>query len=181
MSIEKLTQTIINTAQQKAREINEKYEQEIAKLKESTNAQIVKLTDEHHNKITQQKALLKTQAISNAQVDAQKEILQAKWTIIDQIFNLAIEKFISSDKYYQILNDIIKSHYDNDAEIIVASSDYNQIQKLMPNKKLIPDNNLSRGIIIKKSRIDLNYSLDRIIKSLKNELIVELSKLLFTK
>ncbi|MCX7785873.1 MAG: V-type ATP synthase subunit E family protein [candidate division WOR-3 bacterium] len=180
MSIEKLTSTIIESAQQKAQAIKEKYEQEIAKLKKATDEQIIRLTQENNEKIARQESLLEMQLISNAQLTAQKEILQVKWAIIDQVFNQAIEKFVSSDKYYQILTEIIKKHADNDSEIIVASQDYPQLQKLMPNIKLIPNENFNRGIIIKKSRIELNYSLDRIVKSLKSDLIVELSKLLFT-
>ncbi|MEO0091692.1 MAG: V-type ATP synthase subunit E [candidate division WOR-3 bacterium] len=181
MSIEKLTNTIIKSAQQKANEIKEKYEQEIVKLKQITDEQIIKLTQENNEKVARQQTLIEIQSISNAQVDAQKKILQAKWSIIDQIFSQAIEKFVSSDKYYQILNEIIKKHFADDIEIIVASQDYSQLQKFQPNLKLVPTNNLNHGIIIKKSHIELNYSLDRIVKSLKSELIIELSKLLFTK
>lgn len=181
MTIERLTNTIIESAQQKANEIRKKYEEEIVKLRQITDEQIIKLTQENNEKIARQQILIEMQLISNAQLDSQKEILQAKWLIIDQVFRQAIEKFVSSDKYYQILNEIIKKHLDNDTEIIVASKDYSQLQKLQPNVKLTPTDNFNYGIIIKKSRIELNYSLDRIVKSLKSELIVELSKLLFTK
>ncbi|MEO0083850.1 MAG: V-type ATP synthase subunit E family protein [candidate division WOR-3 bacterium] len=181
MSIEKLTSTVIETAKEKAKEIKEKYTQEIKKLQQSTEEQLTKLTQEHNERVTQQKQLLTTQLLSNAYLTAQKEILQAKWTIINEIFNKAVEKFINSNHYYQILNELIAQNADNNTEIVVNKKDYEEIKKHNANLKLTVDENLQNGIIIKKGRIELNYTIDKIVSTLKNELIIELSNLLFTK
>lgn len=181
MSLGKLTSTIIESAKNKAKEITNKYNQEIQELKKVTDEQIKQLTQENEAKISQQQTLLKTQLISNAELKAQQEILTTKWTIVDEIFKQAQEKFIESDSYLNALKDIIAKNADNNSEIIVSKNDFEKLQKSITNTKLTPSNNLTSGLIIKKGRLELNYSLDRIIKSLKSELIIELSKLLFTK
>ncbi len=181
MSIEKLTSTIIESAENKAKEITEKYNQEIQMLKNITNEQIKQLNQENDDMIAQQQTLTKTQLISNAELKAEQEILKAKWTIVDEIFEKAQDKFAASDTYYNALKEIIIKNLDNNSEIIVAKKDFDNLQKIIPNAKLSSNDNLNGGIIIRKGRIELNYSLDRIINTLKSELIIELSKLLFTK
>lgn len=179
MSIEKLTNTIIESAKNKAKEITAQYNQEIQKLKDATNAQIKQLIQEYDDKLAQQQTLIKNQLISNATLKAKQEILKTKWVIIDEIFDQAKEKFIASDTYPNALKDIVTRNADSNSELIVSKSDYTKLQKLLPNVKLTSSDNLTNGLIIKKGRVELNYSLDRIIKSLKSELVIELSKLLF--
>ena len=181
MSLDKLTKTIIESAEKKAQEISEKYKQEIQKLRDETDEQIKKLTQENNERITQEQALIKTQAISNAELNAQQKILQTKWMIIDEVFQKAQDKFIASDAYINSLKDLIVKNADKTSEIIISKKDYDKLQKLLPNVKLTASDNLLNGLVIKKSRVELNYSLDRIISSLKSELVIELSKLLFIK
>lgn len=180
MSIEKLTATIIESAENKAKEITEKYNQEIQKLKDINDEKIKQLTQENNELITQQQALQQTQIISNAQLKAQHELLKTKWHIVDDIFQKAREKFIASDEYINTIKDIISKNSDNNAEIIVSKNDLDKLQKLLPNIKLTVNEKLTGGLIIRKGRVDLNYTLDKIIQSSKRDLIIELSKILFS-
>jgi len=179
MSIEKLTNTIIESAQKKVKGIQEKYEQEIQKIKADTDEQIKKLTQENNELITQQQALQQTQIISNAQLKAQHELLKTKWHIVDDIFQKAQEKFIASDEYINTIKDIISKNSDNNSEIIASKNDFDKLQKLLPNIKLTVNEKLTGGLIIRTGRVDLNSTLDKIIQSLKNDLIIDLSKILF--
>ncbi len=179
MSLDKLTNTIIESAEKKAQEIKDKYNQEIQKLKDITNEQIRQLTLENNDKIEQEQNLIKTQIISNAELSAQQAILKTKWAIIDEVFKKAKDKFIASDTYTNSLKDIISKNADNNSLIIVSKRDVDKLQKILPDIRLQISDNLSNGLIIKKGRVELNYSLDRIISSLKSELVIELSKLLF--
>jgi V/A-type H+-transporting ATPase subunit E len=179
MSLDKLTNTIIESAENKAQEIREKYNQEIQKIKATTEEQIKQLTQENNEKIEREQNLIRTQLISNAELNSQQSLLKTKWTLIDEVFKKAQDKFTASDAYLNSLKDIILKNSDNNSEIIIAKRDYDKLQKLLPNIKLTSSDNLLNGLIIKKGRIELNYSLDRIISSLKNELVIELSRMLF--
>lgn len=152
MSIEKLTSTIIESAENKAKEITEKYEQEIQKLIDSNDVQIKQLTQESNDKITQQQTLLETQLISNAELKAQQEILKAKWTIVDEIFKKAHDKFVTSDTYFNLLKEIANKNVGDNSEIIVAKKDLDKLQKHIPTVKFTSADNLNSGIIIKKYR-----------------------------
>ncbi|MBS4016135.1 MAG: hypothetical protein KGZ86_06875 [Candidatus Latescibacteria bacterium] len=179
MSIEKLTSTIIESAQQKAKEITDKYEQEIRTINNTANQEIAKLVQENDEHITRQKSLVQTRLISNAQLKAQQAILKIKWQIIDDLLTKAKQKFLASENYLSFIKDIISKNKDNNSELIIAKSDQDKLHKLLPDLKYAIDENLSGGVIIRQGRIDQNFSIDRIFDSLKSELVIDISKLLF--
>ncbi len=181
MSIEKLTSTIIETAQKQAQEINNKYQAEIKKIEDSTQTEIQKLTQENEEFISRQKSLVQTRIISNAELTAKQQILQTKRQIIDNVFTKAKQRFLESENYGNFLKKIISQHCDDKTELFIAGRDKDRIQKLIPNLKYSISDSLFGGVIIRRGRIELNFSIDKIFESLKNDLIIDLSTLLFTK
>lgn len=179
MSIEKLTNTIIESAQTKAKEIIEKYEQRIQEITDATQKEIEKLTQENNEQIANQTSLIQTRLISNAQLKAQQELLKTKWQIINSIFDKTKQIFLTSDKYLNFIKDTITQNRSDNSEIFIARNDQNKIQKMFNNLKFNIDDGLLGGVIIRKGRIELNYSIDKMFESLKSELIINLSKLLF--
>jgi vacuolar-type H+-ATPase subunit E/Vma4 len=179
MSIEKLTSTIIESAQQKAKEITDKYEQEIQKINNNANEEIAKLVQENDEYIARQKSLVQTRLISNAQLKAQQEILKIKWKIIDNVFTQAKQRFLASEDYLSFIKDIISTNNDSDSELFISKHDQEKFQKSFPGLKYTASDDLTGGLIIRKGRIELNFSIDKIFESLKNDLIIDLSKLLF--
>lgn len=179
MSLDKLTNTIIESAQHKAKEISDNYEKQIQKINNDTQKEINLLTQENVENINRQKSLIQTRLISNAQLKAQQEILKTKWNIIDEVFFTAKQSFITSENYLNFIKNIISENKDVNSELFIAKQDKDKIQKLLPGLKYSVDENLTGGVIIRKGRIEFNYSIDKIFESLKSDLIIDLSKLLF--
>jgi V/A-type H+-transporting ATPase subunit E len=179
MSIEKLTNTIIESAQIKAKEISHKYEQQIQKVNEVTQQEIQKLTHENDEEVANQKLLIQTRLISNAQLKSQQQLLVTKWEIIESIFDKVKQTFLASEKYINFIKDIIMQNSDTNTEFFIARNDFEKIQKLYPSQKFTIYEDITGGVIIRKGRIELNYSIDKIFESLKSDLVIDLSKLLF--
>ncbi|MEO0075168.1 MAG: V-type ATP synthase subunit E family protein [candidate division WOR-3 bacterium] len=179
MAIERLTDTIIATAKQKAKEIEEKYNKQIQEIEEATKEEIERLIQENEAFIANEARLISNRLISNAQLKKNQVLLNAKWQVIDEIFKKAKQQYIESEQYLNFIKDSIAKYKDDNTIVYISPNDEHRIKNILPNLKYELDKNLSAGIIFRKGNIEFNYNLDKIVETIKNDIIVELSKLLF--
>lgn len=179
MTIERLTDTIIATAKQKAKEIEEKYNKHIQEIDEATKQEIERLIQENEAFIANEARLISNCLISNAQLKTNQELLNAKWQVINEIFKKAKNQYVESEQYLNFIKESIVKYKDDNTIVYISPNDEQRINKILPNLKYEVDKNLSAGIILRKGNIEFNYNLDKILETIKNDLIIELSKLLF--
>ncbi|MEO0115164.1 MAG: V-type ATP synthase subunit E [candidate division WOR-3 bacterium] len=181
MSLEKIKQKILDEAEIKRQEIINQYEAKIAEIKKKTDAEIKNIyqTAEQQSKIEAQSILDRT--ATEAKLEQRKLLLKAKWEIIDNIFATAERRFLELPEYLTLLKDLITRHTsEENCEVIINPDDKAQIANQFPNVRLIEDPTIKGGIIIRTGRTEMNFTLDALLCRLKEELIIELAKILFS-
>lgn len=177
---------IIDGANNKAREINEKGVQEVKDVKSKIM-----------NKTNQEMLLKKGKIITEANLEAKKDILFAKQTIIDGIFNSALEKIINLDdkQYCNFIKRIILDNIEKGDEILFINSlDKEKISKDFVQEinrelkakgkrgdlKLSPSYlQIKGGVVIGSNNIRKNSSLEIIFKKAREKLAIKISRYLF--
>lgn len=179
-------QKIINNAKDKEREIIEKAEKDAENIKEKIL-----------NQIKKEIAISKEKIITEANLEARKNILSTKQEIMNKVFNQALNKIIELDdiKYQNFIKKIILNNVEKGNEtIFISSKDKKRINNIFIqkiNQELIKngkEGNLSLsdtfldikgGIVIGSGNIRKNSSLELIFEKIREELEGEISKNLF--
>lgn len=177
---------IIDEANNKAKEIKEKGEKEARDIK----SKIL-------NKIDQEILLKKGKIITEANLEAKKNILAAKQKIIEETFNKALEKIINlNDKpYCNFIKKIILDNIEKgDETIFISPLDKDRVSKdfirdinyeleakgKKGNLKLSPSYlQIKGGVVIGSNNIRKNSSLELIFKKVREELEIKIIQYLF--
>lgn len=177
---------IIDEANNKAKEIKEKGEKEARDIK----SKIL-------NKIDQEILLKKGKIITEANLEAKKNILSAKQKIIEETFNKALEKIINlNDKpYCNFIKKIILDNIEKgDESIFISPLDKDRVSKdfirdinyeleakgKKGNLKLSPSYlQIKGGVVIGSNNIRKNSSLELIFKKVREELEIKIIQYLF--
>lgn len=177
---------IINDANNKAKEIREKGVKEARDIK----SKIL-------NKTNQEILLKKGKIITEANLEAKKNILFTKQTIIEENFNRALEKIINLDnkQYCNFIKRIILDNVEKgDETIFISPLDKEKISKdfikeinceleakgKKGNLKLSPSYlQIKGGVVIGSNNIRKNSSLELIFKKVREELEIKISQYLF--
>jgi len=177
---------IIDETNNKAKEIKEKGEKEARDIK----SKIL-------NKIDQEILLKKGKIITEANLEAKKNILAAKQKIIEETFNKALEKIINlNDKpYCNFIKKIILDNIEKgDETIFISPLDKDRVSKdfirdinyeleakgKKGNLKLSPSYlQIKGGVVIGSNNIRKNSSLELIFKKVREELEIKIIQYLF--
>lgn len=177
---------IIDEANNKAKEIKEKGEKEARDIK----SKIL-------NKIDQEILLKKGKIITEANLEAKKNILAAKQKIIEETFNKALEEIINlNDKpYCNFIKKIILDNIEKgDETIFISPLDKDRVSKdfirdinyeleakgKKGNLKLSPSYlQIRGGVVIGSNNIRKNSSLELIFKKVREELEIKIIQYLF--
>lgn len=177
---------IIDEANNKAKEIKEKGEKEARDIK----SKIL-------NRIDQEILLKKGKIITEANLEAKKNILSAKQKIIEETFNKALEKIINlNDKpYCNFIKKIILDNIEKgDETIFISPLDKDRVSKdfisdinyeleakgKKGNLKLSPSYlQIKGGVVIGSNNIRKNSSLELIFKKVREELEIKIIQYLF--
>jgi V/A-type H+/Na+-transporting ATPase subunit E len=139
----------------------------------------------------------KDRVISNAELQVRNNKLEAKQNVIDNVFENALVKLkkLSDDKFLNFVKtSILSSNIDGDEEIIVSN---NYKSKFTPqfvdeinaslkqkgknsNIKLSnKERNIKEGFILDKKGIELNFTFEDLINSIKEDIESDVVKILF--
>ncbi|MEO0132131.1 MAG: V-type ATP synthase subunit E family protein [candidate division WOR-3 bacterium] len=181
MSFDKLKTAIIESARKKAEEIRiqteEVTKERKKKVGEIINAQITEYEVLINKKVEQ----LKKQVLSEQTIKNQEKIIKAKWDILNEVFDEACQNFMNSPSYYQILNKLTAKFADSQSVILANERDRSVLQSAFPHIQIYVHQSITGGIIIKKERTELNYTLDLIVTKLKKTIVDNVAKILFSK
>ncbi|MHC4690688.1 MAG: V-type ATP synthase subunit E family protein [Planctomycetota bacterium] len=137
----------------------------------------------------------KEHLLSATRMDIAKQMLAEKRKILNEVFETARKQFkeLSDQEYIEIILKLMLVAVETGDEEIVIDSDESRINhKLVKeiNRKLgtgykgnlklsEQKGNIEAGFILKRGKIKNNVSLDVLISQAKNELEIELAKILF--
>jgi len=177
---------ILSEARARAEEILHSAEQEAERIRENLLEEARREAQTH-----------KSRLISMAQLDMRKEILQEKQNLIDQVFQIALERLLrmEDEEYRELIREMLKQVVEHgDEEIILCERDKPRISQgfiQALNKELESEGKLGKlsiaeetgdfsgGFILRRGKIELNNSFDALLQAAKDEMRSELSQILF--
>lgn len=139
----------------------------------------------------------KQQQLQIASLDIRKRILAEKQNLITQVFEQALQELqqLEKSKYTSILKNMLAKYpLEGDEEIIVSKADRQRLgdgfilqlnQELKKQQKkgdckwAEEQRSLKGGFIIRRGKIEANYSFESLLKSQREELEQEVARVLF--
>lgn len=182
-SLDNLTSKILNDAKEKATEIikiaeekaTEKYNQGMEKF----NSQKISL----EKSAERERELTVERIKSSASLKARNEKLAAKQTVIDKVINKLKDQLVNmnEEEYINYLrNNIDFSSFNENTKLIVKKEYFNKVTETFPLIKVAGDEFVNSGFIIEENGIQKNYTFEVKLEFMRDELEVEISKLLFS-
>ena len=162
---------IIKDAQEKAQH---KYDLEIKKI----NAKKETVLENSRR----DRELLSERIKSSANLKARNKKLEAKQTIIDKVIDKLKTKLVNMDekKYINYLNQNIDKKTITGKELIVKKEFVEKVKKEFPGAKVKKNEFVTSGFIVEENGIQENYTFEVKLDFMRDELEVEISKLLFS-
>ena len=162
---------IVKDAQEKAQH---KYDLEIKKI----NAKKETVLENSRR----DRELLSERIKSSANLKARNKKLEAKQTIIDKVIDKLKTKLVNMDekKYINYLNQNIDKKTITGKELIVKKEFVEKVKKEFPGAKVKKNEFVTSGFIVEENGIQENYTFEVKLDFMRDELEVEISKLLFS-
>ena len=162
---------IVRSAEEKAKQ---KYDLEIKKI--ATKKQTLL------ENARRERELLSDRIKSSANLKARNEKLKAKQIVIDKVINKLKTKLVNMNEkeYINYLNQNIDKKSITGKELIVKKEFLNKVKKEFPNAKVKENEFVTSGFIIEENGIQENYTFEVKLDFIRDELEVEISKLLFS-
>ncbi len=174
----KASQSYISDANAKKIEI----QGEFAKYKEAITSKTNKTTEVECENIIVRKNTV-------ASLDTNKIILQAKQEVIDNAFVVAKQNILKDTASYQkFMTEEISKHFEEGDELIIGKTDLaldasfiKALQESTGKKIAVSKEagNFTGGVIIKSAGYDKNLCLDTILKTKREEIEAQVSRILF--
>jgi V/A-type H+-transporting ATPase subunit E len=187
MATQQVTEKILEDAKREAQEILEHYKREAAHVQK-----------QYETRITQEKAHIDAEAetvkktefmrlVSQRNLELRKEIVAEKRKHIIKIIEEAIEKLPEHKQYFSFLTALITNSGEKTGELCISTGDLKRYEKqlekfLKENSydfKIVHDDSMRGGVLIRKERIVYHGSLDLISELLRDELTIAVSNKLF--
>lgn len=162
---------IIKDAQKKAQH---KYDLEIKKINAKKETVL--------ENARRDRELLSERIKSSANLKARNKKLEAKQTIIDKVIDKLKTKLVNMDekKYINYLNQNIDKKTITGKELIVKKEFVEKVKKEFPGAKVKKNEFVTSGFIVEENGIQENYTFEVKLDFMRDELEVEISKLLFS-
>ena len=162
---------IVKDAQEKAQH---KYDLEIKKINAKKETVL--------ENARRDRELLSERIKSSANLKARNKKLEAKQAVIDKVIDKLKTKLVNMDekKYINYLNQNIDKKTITGKELIVKKELVGKVKKEFPGAKVKGNEFVTSGFIIEENGIQENYTFEVKLDFMRDELEVEISKLLFS-
>ena len=194
-SINNLTSKIIKDAEDKKAVILADAEKEKNKIITKKQEEASSVKDNILEKAEREAASRKERIISSAQLQARNEKLEAKQKIISETFDLSIEALCNADSedFKGFVKEVILNSnisgvqnliLNDQGKKIITESFVTEINNELGNKANIvlseKSGNFKGGFILEKDGIEINNTFEALVDSLRDDLSLEVAKVLFS-
>ena len=172
-SIDNLTSKILSDAKAAGEQIVSEAQEKADKKYEKSMKQVSQ---------KKEKILESDRIKSSANLKIRNEKLKAKQIVIDKVIEKLKEKLANMKKedYMAYLNKNIDKNSIGSKELIVKKEFLQDVKKEFKNAKIKENEFVSSGFIIEENGVQKNYTFEVKIDFMRDELEVEISKLLFS-
>ena len=181
-NLNNLTSKILNDAKEEADKIVKSAEE---KAKQKYDLEIKKAIAKKQTLLEnarRERELLSDRIKSSANLKARNKKLKAKQTVIDKVIDKLKTKLVNMNEseYINYLTQNIDKKSITGKELIVKKEFLNKVKKEFPNAKVKENEFVTSGFIIEENGIQENYTFEVKLDFIRDELEVEISKLLFS-
>lgn len=196
-NVSNLTSKILKDAEERKEKILAAANEEKAEIISKKNKEAKKLEAEMIEKATREAQTRKERVISGAELQARNEKLEAKQTVIDEVFKMSIDSLCSLDEMALktfVKDSILALGVAGDEKLILNDAGKKVIDATLINEintALVADGrkgeltisevngNFLGGFILEKDGIEINNTFEALVSSLREELEFEVAKELF--
>lgn len=181
-NLDNLTSKIINDAKEKAAEIERKAKEMADEKYKSGMKKAYTKKDNILETGKRERELLSERIKSGANLKARDDKLKAKQTAIDKVIFKLKEKLVNmneNDYLDYISKNIDVSSFNGNKKLIVKKEYLNKVKEKFPNIKVEENEFVNSGFVIEENGIQENYTFEVKLDFMRDELEVEISKLLF--
>lgn len=197
METKKITAKILDDAKKRAEEIISEAELKVKGILENAREEAEKIRKKMEKEADELARKETARILALAEMEEKKRILQEKIKILDETFSRALDNLMTKPKeeYQEIIRRLlVKAVNHGDKEVIVAKSDRDRLDRefldsvneelrIMGKKgdlKLAEEfGDFKDGVVLRKDRVETWCNFEVILNMLKNDLEIELAKLLF--
>lgn len=195
--ISRITKIIIEEAKEKSKEILSQAENDKTRIMEMKVKEAREIEEEIVKEAESEAVLKKDRIISNAHLQARNKKLEAKQAAIDKVFQKALEDLsnMQANQYTDFIRNSIFSLEVNGEQSLILNEKgkafitqefVNELNYEMLKKgielKIILSNEIRSfrgGFILEKDGIEINNTFEALINSSRDELELEIAKVLF--
>ena len=196
MALEDIIAKINEDASLKAEQILTEAENKKAEIISSRIKDAEKIKEDMVRKALEKGQKERESTLALAKLSARKHILKSKQSIVSKVYDKVLEDLrnLPLKDYQKLIENILVENASGDEEVIIADSDKDRIsQKFIDkvNKKLISrkkkgkltlsvqTRKFDKGLILRKGKLEINYSFSNLLKSLRDKTESEVVTTLF--
>lgn len=188
MSVNNIVNKILEDAKRVEEEAINKAEEKAKEIKEAKNKEVASLVETSKAKAELEGINKKERLIQNAHLQVRNNKLKAKQDIIENVFEKSLEKLsnLSDDEFVEFVkNSLNNIKIEKDGVVILNSKRHKLItsrfvHKINSNLKLADaDDTVLDGFIVRVDNVDYNFTFKAIVEGLKSELTSKVAKTLF--
>ena len=121
---------------------------------------------------------IRREILTDARLQARKEILTARHELINKTLDTATQKFTKSKGYASLLARIV-AEQGSRTRVLLSASDCKRFAKSAWAKKA-DEAPIQGGVILRTSARDLNFSIDAAFEALGEELTLQIAEILYS-
>lgn len=192
--MEKVIQKILEEARGKAEEIEKKAMQEAEKILLSAKKRVFEIEETARREAEALGKREKERLLALARVEMRRSALEKKRNLIEEVMEKALDPLLHEKDYEGwMMGLLVHSVEIGDEEVLLGKEenviDRRTIQKVnerikrngkMGNLHLSTERGEFRGgFVLRRGRVEINATLDALLEGIRDELEVEISKILF--
>jgi len=199
MALEDIRDKILREAQQKAREMVEEAQTEAKRILQTGEEEAKALREDLLSKAREEAQIRRNRIVGAKRLEIKKQRLASKRAAIDKAFEQALQQMLdlSPEEYQVFIKSLLRQVpiNDNEALLITNERDRSRITRSLLDQlsreissnrskriklRLAPETrDIKGGIIVSCGKIEINYSLEVLLRFLKEEMEPDMARVLF--
>ncbi|MEO0102298.1 MAG: V-type ATP synthase subunit E family protein [candidate division WOR-3 bacterium] len=179
MEIERLTSKIIKEAEEESKKIKKEYEERAEELKAEMEKEREALRKAERERIKKKIEKMRKKALGDKKIEVRNQLLSYQLAMIRDIFQEVKKDFRARvGDYPKIIREIIGKFAQPGDTLIFSPEDFSIFQNEFPELKKENSQELTAGVIIKKEREEIDFSLETTLAAIKEEIFLAFRKYL---
>lgn len=178
MPSDKVSAKIAADAKARVKEIRAEFAERCKKLEEEHEERKKAYREETRKLAQTEDGRIRREILTQARLQARKEILAARHELMNQVLAKAAEKFTESENYPALLARIFAEHGSR-THVLLSAGDCKRFAKSVWAKRA-DEAPIRGGVILRTSKRDLNFSIDAAFEALDEELTLQIAEILYS-